>query len=304
MALIATGVVFAGVFCFVLLVYRAQSKQRSSIRTRLNIIEETRTGDEVQEPISLPFQWRILKPLGKKLVRFFTGLLPANIRNGVEQKLAQAGNPRGMRAGAFITIVIIGGILFAVAVFATAVLLRAGLIMALLYSIAAILGSIIIASLWLVSAVDRRVREIDRALPDAIDLLVVSVEAGLGFDLALVKVTEKMQGPLTEEFRKALQEMRMGKPRQAALRDLSRKVGSHHLATFISMVIQGTQMGITMGQILRSQSEAMRLLRRQRLEEAIMKLPIKMVFPLVLCIFPALLIIIMGPALLQFIKAF
>lgn len=304
MALIATVVVFAGVFCFVSLVYRAQSKQRSSIRTRLNIIEETRTGDEVQEPISLPFQWRILKPLGKKLVRFFTGLLPVNIRNGVEQKLAQAGNPRGMRAGAFITIVVTGGILFAVAVFATAVLLRAGLIMALLYSIAAILGSIIIASLWLVSAVDRRVREIDRALPDAIDLLVVSVEAGLGFDLALVKVTEKMQGPLTEEFRKALQEMRMGKPRQAALRDLSRKVGSHHLATFISMVIQGTQMGITMGQILRSQSEAMRLLRRQRLEEAIMKLPIKMVFPLVLCIFPALLIIIMGPALLQFIKAF
>ncbi|MEW6183394.1 MAG: type II secretion system F family protein [Bacillota bacterium] len=304
MVLIATGVVFIGVFCFVELVYWAQSKQRADIRARLNVIEETRTGDEVQEPISLPFRWRILRPLGKRMVIIFTGFLPANVKNGVERKLTQAGNPRGMRAGTFMTVVMVSGILLALAVFAAAFLLRVNLVIALLYSVAAAICTVIAAFLWLISAVSRRVGEIEQTLPDAIDLLVVSVEAGLGFDLALAKVTEKLQGSLTDEFRKTLQEMRMGKPRQTALRDLSRRVGSTHLSGFISMVIQGTQMGITIGQILRSQAEAMRTLRRQRLEAMIMKLPVKMVFPLVFCIFPALMIIIMGSAILQIMKVF
>jgi tight adherence protein C len=304
LAFTATGVVFVGVFSLVFLAHWALTTQRARIKTRLNVIEETRTGDEVKEPLNLPFYWRVLKPLGTKMVKFSTGLLPLNIMNNIEQKLAQAGNPRGMRAGVFVTIVIMGALLAALLALGIALVLGLGVVYALLYALLCLLLFALFAGLWLMNNVSKRIRQVDLLLPDAIDLLVVSVEAGLGFDLALAKVTEKIQGPLSEEFNKTLQEMKMGKPRQAALRDLSRKVGSHNLTTFLSMIIQGTQMGISMGQILRAQSETMRLLRRQRLEETIMKLPIKMVFPLVLCIFPALMIVILGPALLQFLKAF
>jgi tight adherence protein C len=278
--------------------------QRARIKTRLNVIEETRTGDEVQEPLDLPFHWRVLKPLGAKMVKLSTGFLPVNVLSTIEEKLTQGGNPRGMRAGTFVTIVMTGALLAALIALGVTLLLGLNVVYSLIYAVGCLLLFIILAAFWLLNTVGKRISQIDLTLPDAIDLLVVSVEAGLGFDLALSKVTEKIQGPLMEEFSKTLQEMKMGKPRQTALKDLSRRVGSHNLTTFLSMIIQGTQMGISMGQILRAQSETMRLVRRQRLEETIMKLPVKLVFPLVLCIFPALMIVILGPALIQFARAF
>ncbi|HHV34559.1 MAG TPA: type II secretion system F family protein [Syntrophomonadaceae bacterium] len=290
------------VFALVMLVGQAAFKDRGNIRGRLNSIKEMRLEEE-DEPLSLPFRIRVLKPLEIKMVYFFVNLLPVNQKAWVEKKLVQAGNPKGMRAGVFMSGVMITLLIVTPTVFFIALILTLQLSKALVAALAGALLSILLPAAWLQIAAGSRIKEIDRSLPDAIDLLVVSVEAGLGFDLALAKISERMTGPLPEEFARVLQEMKLGKPREAALRDMSERVGSHNLSSFLAMVIQGTQMGISMAQILRVQSDTMRLVRRQKAEEMAMKAPIKMVFPLVFCVFPALLIILLGPAFLSIMES-
>ncbi|MDP2859995.1 MAG: type II secretion system F family protein [Bacillota bacterium] len=158
---------------------------------------------------------------------------------------------------------------------------------------------VLIFVVWLYSSALKRVRRIERALPDAIDLLVVSVEAGLGFDQAMSKMTERMKGSLAEEFAKALQEMKLGKQRHVALRDLARRTGSQTLSTFVAMIVQATQMGVSIGRVLRIQSDSQRRERCRRAEELAMQAPTKMLFPLVFCIFPALFVVILGPGVIQ-----
>ncbi len=295
---------FVLVFALVMLVGQAAGKlDRGSIRGRLNSIKEMQLEDE-DEPLNLPFRIRVLKPMEAKLVNFFINLLPVNQKAWVEKKLVQAGNPKGIRAGVFMSGVMITLLIVTPTVFFVTLIITLQISKALLIALAGALLSILLPAAWLQTAASNRIREIDRSLPDAIDLLVVSVEAGLGFDLALAKISERMTGPLAEEFARVLQEIKLGKSRESALRDMSGRVGSHNLSSFLAMVIQGTQMGISMAHILRVQSDTMRLVRRQRAEETAMKAPIKMVFPLVFCIFPALLIILLGPAILSFIEAF
>jgi tight adherence protein C len=136
-------------------------------------------------------------------------------------------------------------------------------------------------------------------LPDALDLLTISVEAGLGFDAAIVKVTEKMKGPLTEEFKRAAGEQRIGKSRQEALRGISDRVEVKELQNFISAIIQADQLGVSMSKVLRIQSEQMRMERRQRAEEKAARAPILIMLPTVGCIFPSLFIVILAPAALS-----
>jgi tight adherence protein C len=136
-------------------------------------------------------------------------------------------------------------------------------------------------------------------LPDVLDLLTVSVEAGLGFDQAVVKVIEKFKGPLAEEFHRTLQEVRMNKPRREALRALADRVGIDDLTAFIAALIQADQLGVSIAKVLRIQSDQMRIKRRQRAEEQAQKASIKMLFPLIFFIFPAMFIVLLGPAVLS-----
>jgi len=136
-------------------------------------------------------------------------------------------------------------------------------------------------------------------LPDALDLLTISVEAGLGFDAALVKVTEKLKGPLSEEFKRAAGEQRVGKSRQEALRGITDRVEQKELTNFISAIIQADQLGVSMSKVLRIQSEQMRQERRQRAEEKAAKAPILIMLPTIGCIFPSLFIVILAPAALS-----
>jgi len=137
------------------------------------------------------------------------------------------------------------------------------------------------------------------ALPDALDLLAVSVEAGMGFDAAISKLTEHMEGPLIDEFSLALTEMRVGEARQDALKKLSARVDSPELSAFVRAIIQADQLGISLGKILRVQAIDTRLKRQAAAEERAMKAPIKMLFPTVVFIFPAMFIVVLGPALIQ-----
>jgi tight adherence protein C len=151
---------------------------------------------------------------------------------------------------------------------------------------------------WLGGRVRKRQKAILLMIPDALDLLTISVRAGLGFDGALGKVVEKLKGPLTEEFRRALAEIRVGKPRRDALRDIVPRTEVPALTNFIGAIIQAEQLGVSISKVLQVQSEQLRIERRQRAEEMAAKAPIKMLFPLVGCIFPSLFIVILGPAII------
>jgi tight adherence protein C len=151
---------------------------------------------------------------------------------------------------------------------------------------------------WLGGRIKKRQKAILLAIPDALDLLTISVRAGLGFDGALGKVVEKLKGPLTDEFRRALAEIRVGKARRDALRDIIPRTEVPALSNFIGAIIQAEQLGVSISKVLQVQSEQLRIERRQRAEEMAAKAPIKMLFPLVGCIFPSLFIIILGPALI------
>ncbi|HOV79623.1 MAG TPA: type II secretion system F family protein [Bacillota bacterium] len=149
-----------------------------------------------------------------------------------------------------------------------------------------------------------RKQEIEKGLPDVLDLLTVSVEAGLGFDGALMKVVEKTRGVLSREFTSMLQEVKMGKPRIEALRDMSYRVSVDDFSTFAGSVILADKLGISIGNVLRLQSEQIRQKRRQRAEEAAMKAPIKILIPTVFFIFPAIFVVLLGPAAIQITRAF
>ena len=154
------------------------------------------------------------------------------------------------------------------------------------------------------SRVRRRRDAVQAALPDALDLLAVSVEAGLGFDAAISKLVEHMDGPLIDEFGLALSEMRVGESRQDALKKLSARIDSPELGAFVRAIIQADQLGISLGRILRVQAVDSRLKRQTAAEEKAMKAPIKMLFPTVVFIFPAMFIVILGPAMLNLAKVF
>jgi tight adherence protein C len=158
--------------------------------------------------------------------------------------------------------------------------------------------------IWLGSKIKQRQHDILLALPDALDLLTISVEAGLGFDAALARVTEKWDNDLCKEFGRALAEMRMGKLRREALHEMAARIEVADLTNFVAAVVQASQLGVSMARVLRVQSEQMRIRRRQRAEEKAQMAPVKMTIPLVLLIFPALLVVILGPAIPKIAEAF
>ena len=170
-----------------------------------------------------------------------------------------------------------------------------------------LIGSLILGFMapdfYLSSRANSRGGAILDQLPDALDLLTISVEAGLGFDAAIIKVTEKMKGPLTDEFRRASAEQRVGKSRQEALRGISERIEVKELQNFISAIIQADQLGVPMSKVLRVQSEQMRTDRRQRAEEKAARAPILIMLPTVGCIFPSLFIVILTPAALSAMKS-
>jgi tight adherence protein C len=155
---------------------------------------------------------------------------------------------------------------------------------------------------WLGRRIKARQKAIIRQIPDSLDLLTISVRAGLGFDAALAKVVEKVKGPLSDEYRRALAELRVGKTRRDALRDIIPRTEVGPLTNFIGAIIQAEQLGVSISKVLQVQSEQLRIERRQRAEEMAAKAPIKMLFPLVGCIFPSLFIVILGPAIILIVE--
>jgi tight adherence protein C len=250
-----------------------------------------------------PFRERVLSPLGDRLAKWTLKLHPKTTIEGVNGRLLAAGLGRSLSPTAFLAFksaLAIGGLLLG-AVFGGAATGAGGV---LFFSVA-LSGLGFIAPDFAVSAKARARKDRIRAeLPDALDLMAVSVEAGMGFDGAIAKLTEHMEGPLAEEFALTLSEVRIGESRQDALKKLAERTGTPELASFVRAIIQADQLGISLGRILRVQATDSRLKRQAAAEEKAMKAPIKMLFPTVLFIFPAMFLVILGPAFLNLSKIF
>lgn len=247
-----------------------------------------------------PFSDRVFVPVVDSVARFFVGLLPNRFVERTGGQLLAAGSP--MTVQGFFTVVAITGILFpAVATFFVAQTGRDMNALAIVLLIWFSLGSVLAPFFWLRRRVRVRKAAILRKLPDAFDLITVSVEAGLGLDAALRQVATKLRGPLSDELILTLRQVGMGRARREALEDMAARMDVPEVITFTNAVIQAEQLGTSLGRVLRSQTVNLRVHRRQKAEENARRAPVKMVFPLVLFIMPAFFIVTIGPVVVHLV---
>jgi tight adherence protein C len=255
--------------------------------------------------LQAPFIERTLRPLASRLSNSVSRITSTSFSDRTEKRLALAGNPGDLRVADWLGIkaigAIVGGILFFL-LFVVLGLLKFPLPIAGLLTLVGVMFGYTIPEFWLGGRVRKRQKAILMMIPDSLDLLTISVRAGLGFDAALGRVVEKLKGPLSDEFRRALAEVRVGKARREALRDIVPRTEVQPLTNFIGAIIQAEQLGVSISKVLQVQSEQLRIERRQRAEEQAAKAPIKMLFPLVGCIFPSLFIVILGPAIILIVQ--
>ncbi len=222
-----------------------------------------------------------------------------------EKRLAMAGNPGDLRLTDWMGVKMLVAIITGVIIFLLlGVLMGSGILQSLVFGLIGMLIGYMLPEFWLGKRIKARQTVILKMIPDTLDLLTISVRAGLGFDAALAKVVEKLPGPLSDEFRRALAEVRVGKSRRDALRDMVPRTNVPPLSNFIGAIIQAETLGVSISKVLQVQSEQLRIERRQRAEEQAAKAPIKMLFPLVGCIFPSLFVVILGPAIISLVQAF
>jgi tight adherence protein C len=249
-----------------------------------------------------PFIERTFRPLANRLSGRMSRMASSSFQERTEKSLALAGNPGNLRTADWLGIkavgAIVGGIVFLL-LFGVLGVLGLPPVLRILMGVIGLAFGYTIPEFWLGGRVKKRQHAILLQIPDTLDLLTISVRAGLGFDAALGKVVEKMEGPLVDEFRRALAEVRVGKSRREALRDIVPRTEVPPLTNFIGAIIQAEQLGVSISKVLQVQSEQLRIERRQRAEEMAAKAPIKMLFPLVGCIFPSLFIVILAPAALS-----
>jgi tight adherence protein C len=272
------------------------------LRARLNQLG-TMTAKDLQElELQQPFIDRTFRPFVARLSGAMARVTSSSFSERTEKRLAMAGNPGNLRVSDWLGIKAIGTAIGAAVFFLLIGIIGKNLTMGILLALVGAAIGYIGPEFWLGGRVRRRQKGILIGIPDALDLLTISVRAGLGFDAALGKVVEKMKGPLVDEFRRALAEVRVGKTRRDALRDIVPRTEVPPLTNFIGAIIQAEQLGVSISKVLQVQSEQLRIERRQRAEEQAAKAPIKMLFPLVGCIFPSLFIIILGPAIILIVQ--
>lgn len=249
--------------------------------------------------LSLPFFERAIRPTLDKLGGFITKRVRSGSLEALQEQLNLAGRPWGMTASAFWFLRLLSLLLCTVLGFGLAILLGLEQPMFLLAVVGGGVLGYLLPQMILGSKVKKRQKQILLAMPSALDLLTISVEAGLSFDAALTRVAEKYQNPLTSEITQVLNEIRLGRPRVEALEDMARRCKVEELTNFVQAVVQSEQLGVGIANVLRIQSEEIRRRRRQRAEEQGQKAPLKMLFPMVGCIFPTLFIVLLGPAVVE-----
>lgn len=244
------------------------------------------------------FNARVVSPAMSKLAALVSRYTPAGIRDSIAHRLLLAGNPRGLTPELFLLI----RLAFAAAGAALGYYLgvkRGPLLLGTFWIPFMGYGGYLLTGNWLDKQVSKRQDAIRRDLADMIDLLTISVEAGLAFDGALLHARRAMTGPLPEEVGRLLHEMQLGAPRVEAMRRLSERTSVEELKSFVLAMVQADVFGVSIANVLRGQSQELRIKRRQRAEERAMKVPVKLLFPMICCIMPALLVVIVGPGVIR-----
>lgn len=309
---IVVGIALIGGIVFVVIIgaryaREAQGEDADPVLSRL--AEATQRGENVSlEDIELqqPFMERVVIPVVKRMGELSTRFTPDKLLQETALKLELAGNPGRIDASTFLATRFVGA-----AVFGGLLLLISNLPTVnwpfgrifLVVSIFTLLG-FFFPQLWLGSRISRRQNEVRKALPDALDLLTICVEAGLGFEASMSKVADKWENELSLMFGRCIREIQLGKTQREALRDMADRIGLPELTSFVAAVIQSQLLGVSMAKVLRIQSDQMRLKRRQRAEEEAHKAPVKMIIPMALLTFPSIMIILMAPAGFQIAGAF
>jgi tight adherence protein C len=291
-----------GTVCFTLIgVFsgKPESKLQERISRALGQGEMT-----VEEDIR-PLSERILRPILHQLAQHLTRWASKGQREQMTVRLSAAGLSGQWEEAEW------KGLQYALSVFLSLLffgifsVMNTGLLTRLEMGIIGCLIGYMLPNSWLKAKAKQRQKEIQHSLPDVLDLLTVSVEAGLGFDAALLKVVEKQKGVLAEEFLRVLQEIKMGRPRRESLRDLARRnKPAEDLSNVVASLVQADQLGISIGGVLRNQAQQIRQKQRQRAEEKAQKAPVKMMIPLVFFVFPSIFIIVLGPAIIQIMEMF
>ncbi|HHH82163.1 MAG TPA: type II secretion system F family protein [Chloroflexi bacterium] len=266
-----------------------------------SIRDEPMTLEEIE--LSQRFYERVIIPIFNKIGQIAARFTPQATLESARKRLEMAGNPMQMDPAFFLSLRFVLAVLFGGGIFIVFAVTRRNWLQGLALS-ALFLGiGFMFPDLWLTSKIRGRQKAVFRALPDALDLLTICVEAGLGFDAAMGKVHEKWEDDLALEFGRVLQEIRLGKLRREALRDMAERLGVAELTSFVAAVIQSEQLGVSMAKVLRIQSDQMRVRRRQIAEEEAHRAPIKMIFPIALLIFPSILMVLLGPAAMLLLRS-
>jgi tight adherence protein C len=276
--------------------YPARLKERSL--RRATDYGRVRIPDKATDVVK--FRDRVMAPAVQKLAAITLKLNPrANVET-IGARLMSAGLGQRITPGTFLAVKaagLVGGVIFGLVMTASG-----NVPLGLVFTVLLAGAGFMVPEVLLSSRIRNRRDAVRVDLPDALDLLAVSVEAGLGFDGAITKLTEHMDGPLVEEFSLLLSEIRIGEARQTALKNMAARVDTPELSSFVRAIVQADQLGISLGRILRVQAADSRNRRQSAAEEKAMKAPIKMIFPTVLCIFPAMFIVLLGPALMNILK--
>jgi len=299
MALLAAASVFITVY---LLAMMFRQPGTDAVRARVAVMGRS-AGAGMSSDRLPTFSERVLGPAVDAVAERVFSLLPHGLLARVRSKLIQAGEPitpQGFLIVCAVAAGVLGGLGFAM----TTAMMGAADTKGLLFTAVLAGFGLFLPLMWLNNRVRMRQTSIVKSLPDSFDLITACVEAGLGLDAALGRVAEKVEGPFGEELALTLREIGMGRARNESLRDLADRTGVTDLSIFVNAIIQAESMGTSIGQVLRVQSDQMRMRRRQRAEELANQAPVKMIFPLVLFILPALFIVILAPAMLRLQQSF
>jgi|DewCreStandDraft_1066081.scaffolds.fasta_scaffold03727_3 tight adherence protein C len=295
--LILGAIVLSGVGMIVYAL--AKGEDDDPLQERLNEYAARNQVVSLEEiELSLPFTDRVIRPMIRSFSSMVARFTPNQTIESTQHKLDLAGNPNNWTPTEFWGIRVVAAVLMGGLSFALFSLTKQPVVRLVGLTALMALTGFYMPVLWLNSKIRRRQDEIVKALPDALDLLTVCVEAGLGFDAAMAKVNEKWDNELSLAFGRVLQEIRLGRLRREALRDMANRMEVPDVTTFVAAIIQAEQLGVSIAKVLRIQSDQMRIRRRQRAEENAQKAPVKILFPMVLLIFPSLFIVLLGPAAL------
>jgi tight adherence protein C len=256
------------------------------------------------EELALPFSQRALAPVASGLGEVGRRVTPSGVRKRIARKLTLAGSPAGWDAEKISALKVVGtGAGFALSFFVAKAVVLSGmtsLTLIIIGTVAGYLGPDIILD----RKVEERQKSIRRALPDTMDLLTISVEAGLGFDAAMAQVIQNVPGPLSQEMGRMLQEIQLGATRADAFRHLAARTNVDEMSAFVLAMIQADVFGISIANVLRAQSKELRIRRRQNAERVAMQIPVKILFPMILCVMPALFIVVLGPGTIRIFRNF